>query len=249
MKATTNGFEELGLSASEANALESLITDGPATGSALAVRLGVQKSVSYFLCEQLAGKGLANCIIVNNRREYRAPEPELLQARMNGRRKEFAKNLSRLDSLMKAGTRRRKGATFKVFEGWDGLKHALDDVLKTHPKEINSFSMAIPLKHVPRFRRLIGKWHAKRAALGIQCNIFFSPEMQSTLGADRKKDDHTKVRFVKLVDPFPAAAIVYENKLTVIMWTEAPLVISMESKDLANWYKNLFDLIWKTAKP
>src|SRR3989338_9967972 len=102
MAATREAFSELGLTGGESRVLEALISGGAGTGSEIAGRLGVNKSVAYFVLEQLVQKKLASFVVINKRREYRPLEPEVLKARLERRKEDFLKNLEGMSALILA---------------------------------------------------------------------------------------------------------------------------------------------------
>jgi len=44
------------------------------------------------------------------------------------------------------------------------------------------------------------------------------------------------------------STVIYSDKITILMWTEDPLAILINSNELAGSYKNFFGSLWKIAK-
>ncbi len=42
---------------------------------------------------------------------------------------------------------------------------------------------------------------------------------------------------------------IYGNKTAIILWAEKPIVIAIREKEIADSYRNHFELMWKLAKP
>ncbi|MBU1930914.1 hypothetical protein KJ972_05440, partial [Candidatus Micrarchaeota archaeon] len=154
-------FSELGITDTESKVLESLVMDGPATGSKIAGRLGLHKSVTYFVLEQLTQKGLASFVVINKKRQYRPIDSETLITKLQERKKEFLQNFENTVASIQTVKQKRKSPSFNIFEGWEGMKTALHDIHKTLKAKEDYFVFAVdvPEKIFPRFRRFIRKFH------------------------------------------------------------------------------------------
>ncbi|MBI5636158.1 hypothetical protein HY993_04315, partial [Candidatus Micrarchaeota archaeon] len=204
MKEEEKSFSELGLSNNEGRILSFLLENGKATGSSVATKIGVNKSVAYFVLDQLVQKKLASFIVVNKKREYQPIEPELLKIRIEERKKEFAKNLDWLQALILAKPKASKQPNFSVFDGWNGMKLAMEDVLAQKTGvEYFVFAVDVPDNILSRFRRAIKQFHLKRSKKGINCRLLVSERLKNTVGADRKKEPNTQVRFVSSENAMP----------------------------------------------
>ncbi|PIU09710.1 hypothetical protein COT30_03035 [Candidatus Micrarchaeota archaeon CG08_land_8_20_14_0_20_49_17] len=242
-------FSEFGLTNTESKILEALISMGQSTGSGMAKRIGTQKSVAYFVLDRLVQKGLAGFALVNNRRQYQPIEPELLKLRAEERKKSFSRNIESIISAAMAAKKKRKTAIFKIFEGWDGMKIAFDDILsieKEYPYLV--FAVDIPEKIFPRFRRFIKRFHLKRSEKKIGCRLLISEKLSSTIGKDRKSEPYTDVRFVSSETAMPMAANIYKNKVLLAVWSDPPLAITIESREISDSFAAFFELLWKNGK-
>ena len=43
----------------------------------------------------------------------------------------------------------------------------------------------------------------------------------------------------------PAATNIYGNKVALIVWSENPFVVLIESKEIADSYRKKFEMLWK----
>ena len=253
MGSLSKAFSEMGLTDAEGRIIESLLAEGPSTGSAMAARLGINKSVAYFVLEQLLQKGLVSSLVVNKRREYRPVQPEILKSRLDERKRAFMQNFEGMQALLKMAGKRKERTLFNIFEGWDGMKTAFDDIIQTMKKmpdeEYFVFSVDVPDKTFPRFRRFIRKFHSRRSEAGIICRLLVSSRLRPTIGRDRSAEPHTSVRFVSSEYSMPVAANVYGDKVLLAVWAPSPLAITIQNKDVSDSFKAFFQLLWKVGKP
>lgn len=245
-------FSELGLSGTEARILKSLIADGPATGSAIAARLGMQKSVAYFTLGQLAQKGFAYFVVINEKREYRPLEASAMRAAIENRRKEFSKNFEQMTGILEAVKKARKQAEFRIFQDWAGIRKAFEEVMDM--KETGGeggivFTVYAPEKILPRLRRLMWHVHSGRVKKRIPCRLLVSQKLRPTIGADRKRERFTEVRFVSSEYAMPMNVNVYEDRTLLAVWTSPPLAIVITSREVSDSFRAFFDMLWEIGKP
>jgi len=243
-------FSELGLTETESAVFAQLVSLGSATGSKLASHAGLQKSVAYFVLGQLVQKGFASFVVINNRREFRPIEIELLKGRIDARKKEFARHAEGMLSAVLVPRKDAKRASFRIFEGWDGMKAAFDDILKSEKDgHYVVFAVDTPQKVFPRFRRFIKGFHMKRVEKGISCRLLVSSSLRSTIGKDRRSEKRTAVKFVSSEHVMPMAVNVYADKAMLAVWGDPPLAMTIESKAMSDSFRAFFELLWASAKP
>lgn len=249
MTENRNSFKELGITETEAKIFEALVAKGFGTGSEIAKSLGIHKSIAYFVLDSLVQKGLASFAVINKKREYKPIEPEQLKLKIDERKKTFAKNIQTILLVASTVKKEKKKTNFKLFEGWDGMKTAFEDILSTKKGEAYFvFAVDVPEKTLPRFRRFIKKFHQKRSEKGINCKLLVSEKLRSTIGKDRKSEPHTFLRFVSAEHSMPMAANVYQNKVLLAIWSDPPLAITIENDEVSTSFKSFFELLWKTTK-
>jgi hypothetical protein len=64
-----------------------------------------------------------------------------------------------------------------------------------------------------------------------------------------KKLKMTEVRILPKEYMTPTHISIVGDKVGIILWSEQPLGILIESKEIADSFRNYFALLWKIAKP
>lgn len=250
----TKILEQIGLTKGEALVYIALSELGETTTGSIVTRTNMQKSAVYFCLERLLSMGLVSYMVKNNKKHFSAAPPERLAELLEHRTNEIEKQKKKLQELMPelsamvGGAEKRAGTRF--FIGWNGMKTAFEDILKVLKKGDNYHVLgvyAVP-KVVERFRRFIGSFQARRAETGIKLSIVVNEELRGTVGADRKKEKLTSVRFVPKNYASPAVINVYGNKTLIALWTEEPVALVVENKEMAESFRNYFKMIWGLAK-
>lgn len=249
-----SSLERIGLTKGEIKVYLALLETGATTTGKIIDKTELQKSTVYFCLEQLIGKGLVGHVIKNNRKVFEAGSPERLLDYLKRKEKRLKKQEENVKKLIpklfaKMNVPEKRGEA-KVFEGWNGMKSAFDDILKSSgPKdEYLVFAVSIPPIIFGRFRRFIRKFHQKRYLKKIPTRLLINEELKDTIGKDRAKEPYTKVKFVQREFATPAVLNVYSGKVLIALWSEKPAAFIMENKEVSDSFRNYFELLWKTVK-
>jgi len=219
----------------------------------LARRLDFPRSTAQFLAESLAKKGFVSKTIKSKITFYTAERPERIAQIFQEQKEDFLKShsekekslqdlLPALQSLKKHSLASRPKVIF--YEGVDGLARVYDDVL-TSSEEVRSMVAYTPA-HANKPEKLV--IFKKRAAKGIHIRCI---TRDSQMARERKKNNKKELRKSILVDPEKYSWVpeiqFYDNKVNIASIDENFGVI-IESEQIAQAMKNLFDLAWSGAQ-
>ncbi|MGV8176376.1 MAG: TrmB family transcriptional regulator [Candidatus Bilamarchaeaceae archaeon] len=247
------GFlDGLGLTGGEARTYIALLELGETTAGPLVTRTKMQKTTVYLCLDKLMDKGLVSRIIQNNRRRFKPLPPDRIIEYLDRKEKEIENQKTRIRELMPKivamGSGEQTEASF--FSGWNGMKSAFDDILRTMKKgdEYCVFGVSVTPDTAERMRRFLARFHQERDELGIKVKIIVNEELKDTIGADRKEGKHSDVRFVGKEFSTPAVINVYGDRTLIAVWGDAPAAVLIKNRDTAESFRNYFKLIWGLAK-
>ena len=63
-----------------------------------------------------------------------------------------------------------------------------------------------------------------------------------------KNIPYAEIRYLAKNYATPAATNIYGDKVAIINWTEDPLAILINNKEIADSYRKYFEILWKNAK-
>ncbi|MFH1255935.1 MAG: helix-turn-helix domain-containing protein [Candidatus Diapherotrites archaeon] len=250
----TSFLEEIGLTRGESKVYLSLLEIGATTAGPLISRCGIQKSAVYFCLESLIGKGLVTYITKNNVKNFEAASPQrlldFLETQEKGIKKQKEKAQKVIPNLFAKMNVAEKKSAAKIFEGWNGMKSAFDDILHSSgPKdEYLIYSVCVEPAVLPRFRRLIGKFHSSRYRKRIPAKIIIGAELKNSIGKDRSREPFTEIRYLPKELTTPAAINVYADKMLLAIWTKEPSALLIENKSVSDSFRNYFKALWASAK-
>lgn len=247
-------FEKIGLTPGERKVYLALLGWPPVTTGVIIKETGLQRSAVYFCLDRLMEKGLASFFLKNNVKYFEAARPEKLLAFLEDKEGEIEQQKEEVRRLLPSLERRAAKAAevrgTRLFDGWEGMRSAFDDILIT--LKPGDDYLVLGVATVPavldRFRRFIAKFHAKRWQKKIRCNVIVDEVFRETIGKDRQKEPLTDVRFISKEYTAPAVVNIYANKVLIALWTEKPSAFIVESKEVADSFRNYFRLLWKMAR-
>ncbi len=245
-------LEDIGLTKGEIKIYLSLLEVGAATTGKITEKTNLQKSTIYFCLDQLINKGLVAHTIKNNKKVFEAGSPERLLDYLGKKKQilsEQEKNVEKLLPLLfsKMNVAEKKESS-KIFEGWNGMKSAFDDIIKNaDEREYLIFSVSPLPEILDRFRRFTQKYHQKRIESKIKVRVLVNEEFKDTIGKDRQKEALTKVRFIPKEFSTPAVINIYADKVLIALWDEVPTAFVLENDKLANSFRAYFDMLWNTT--
>ncbi len=235
---------KIGLSNNEADVYLLLLELEEALASDIAEKSRISRPHIYDTLAKLVDKGLAGYVIKNNRRYYRAVDPSKLMDFLKEKELSLKNIMPQLLELSKPKT---KKPIVELYEGKEGLKTILNDVIRTRPKEWLDFTSGRTKEVLPYF---MDHWEKKRADAGIKARIIFNDDR---FGRHRIKEVSKfkliETRFFPKGFQSPSHIYVYGNKIAIMLWSkDFPFGILVENKDISNRFREFFEWFWKISK-
>ncbi|MFC1710751.1 TrmB family transcriptional regulator [Nanoarchaeota archaeon] len=240
-------FHEFGLTQYETKVYLALIELGESTTGQILEKANIHSGKIYQILKSLQNKGFVSEIVKNNIKRYTPTEPnEILEFFQEKRKKvdeqeKIFKEI--LPKLNKKINQKKEKVYIEIFTGLKGMKKAFE-------KEISRYKK-------PRCLRINGiidySKHSKEFVDYFQYNIF--PKREKSQIGIRKivdknakanvREKQAKIRLLKYSSIITFNSI---GDLTIIsIWTNEPLFITIESKEMAKGFRENFELLWKMA--
>ncbi|MFH1456742.1 MAG: hypothetical protein ABIF17_01350, partial [Patescibacteria group bacterium] len=211
----------------------------------------INRTTVYDLCESLMKKGLLSKYKKSSGTYFNALEPQKLLDYLDREKKERNKETERqkqkieellpqLISLQNIYTSKPK---IKFFEGEKGMREAYEDTLTS--KEIILAYANVETMHdgLPNF---FPEYYKRRTENKIFIRAILP---QNKLSIERSKYDQKEMRDSRLLPSqkmsFSPEINIYNNKMLIASWKEK-IALIIESKELADLQKLIFNLVWDT---
>ncbi|MCX8159156.1 MAG: hypothetical protein N3D20_02590 [Candidatus Pacearchaeota archaeon] len=230
-------LEEIGLSEYETKVYLALLEIGPSLAGKISRKTGVHRRNVYDICDRLIRKGLVGYIIKNNRRVFEAVNPERFLDRLKEREEKFKEALPKLKMFYEK-TKEKQETNF--YSGKNGLRVVFEEQLEEENKEILILGASRKAFDVLPF---YFEWYDKRRReKRIRARIIAS----ESLG---KKVPLAEIRYIPEKYANPLAINIYKGKVALIFWKkENPFAVVINEKEVADSYRNYFELVWRIAK-
>ncbi len=128
-----------------------------------------------------------------------------------------------------------------IFQGKRGIRTIFEDILNY--KEYLAFASG------GKFKEILGtyfdQFQIKKRQKKIKSMILIDEALK---GSDYVKSIRGEIRFLPKEYNYPTATFIYENKVAFFVFTDYPTAFLIESKEVAESYRNYFALLWKIAK-
>lgn len=237
-------IEGLGLTNAEAVIYSKLLDLGPSKTGILIEKTNLQSSTIYHSLGSLIEKGLVNFILEGKIKIYSAESPNILLELHEKKKKEFIKILP----LLKQKNKNTITQTAKIYKGIKGLQTAFGDILKTMKKGEEYYFFQVYRKELEEenFLTFFRNYHLKRSEKGIKAKAFGMKKAKEKTTEIFKNLKNTQIKYI---DEFiPTGLSIYKNKIIITEWEDSPIAIVIESKAIANSYKQFFLDKWNKTK-
>lgn len=239
-------LQSFGLTPLEAELYETLLLLGDVPMAELIKKTQRHPQVVYRLVERLASHGLVLSSVRRHRKYVRAEDPEVFLHTQDRKIEELRSALPSLKALQHApreanvrvergieavrGLRRRawselvRGETYYIFSAsGDAFYNAMGDTLQ-------------PLERM-------------RIHRGVRKKLLaFESQREHLEQREAGWRVLSEIRYLPEEHPVPASTNIYGSVTAIQIWAEEPIVIVIESAEVARSYLDYFNVLWKTAR-
>ena len=238
MAAEEELLKSIGLTENESKIYLALLKLRSALAGQLTKETGVHRRNVYDSLERLVQKGLVSYVMQGTRRYFVAEKPERLVEIMQYKIEDLKEIVPKLKSQYESVS----GQEARIYRGKRGLKTLMDDQIATG-ENICIFGAYGNLDNVLQY--FFPQFEKRRLRAGIKVKLVFDENEKARAAT---KYPLVQARFLPKNFSGPVATDVYGDKVALIVWTDPILVTLIESKELANAYRNYFDILWRAAK-
>lgn len=231
-------LQKIGFASNEAKIYLILLEYGSLQAGEISKKTQINRRTTYDTIERLIEKGYLSYVIVTNKRVFKAVNPDLIIEKIKEMEKQAQEFLPQLKSIYE-GTKEEHEAN--IYRGKKGIKSILNDILKQ--KEYVVFGSNEKFPEI--MQHDFSLFQKRKKDLKINSRTIMSISMKNK---PLLKEAFTTYRFIPESYSLPTSTFVYGNKVAIIIWSEMPVGMVTESKDVANSFKQYFEALWKLSK-
>lgn len=245
-------LEKIGLNKNEAIVYIELSRLGQASAGELIKKTGFHRNIVYDNLEKLIDKGLASFITEGKRKIFQITSPEMLTEFLDKEQEsldEKKKTAEKIRAQIKKqfDTAREKQESV-ILRGVKGVKLISKDVFETNQDYVSFGAPAIS-------NEIMGKdfWMGVARRLKekkLRVKLLFNESLRDW-GEQMKKELGYTSKELKYLD-YPTEPItqttVYGTKVAIGVWTQKPIITLIDNAEVANSYREFFNVLWSQAK-
>ena len=236
-------LSDIGLTAGESKVYLGLLELGECNAGDIKRKSGLQNSVVHLCLNNLIQKGLINYVQKGRRRFYTATNPKHLLDFIDEKRR-------KIQQIMPSLLQKQKNtATHRVvvFEGVKGLRAMLEDMLLELHRGEEYVVLGSPKEAHELFEPFLLDFHERRQSLKIHMRAVYKSDAKEYAEL-RRKMKFVQIKYLPDSVDSPMWINVYHDKTLLFITGDVLLGIVIESKIVANNFKEYFTLMWNIAK-
>jgi len=243
-------LEELGLSDKEAKVYLACLELGASPVQKISSLSGINRVTTYVILECLSKKGLVSETQRDKKTLFIAEDPENLSILLEKIREEveeknkiLKKAMPELKSLIQLAG---KKPIVKIYEGKSGLIALQQEYMKAMKKDEKMCSF-VPIDYLHEVFLPEEGLKPKRLKKRVSIRIIYNSKK-----GDIDKNDPAALKETRRVPiekfPFKSGMDIYgKNRVAIINYKDKLMGISIESKELHDTFKIIFELAWEAA--
>lgn len=248
IKELPNTLHTLGFSEKEATVYVALLELGHGTVAEIARKAGINRTTGYDILDSLASKKVVSVTGKEPKQEFAAEPPGAVIGYLRREAELARERIAKAEALvpqLRSVHATQNRPKIKFYEGTDGLKQVYEDTL-TSTESIRAYANADDVhKGIPNY---FPNYFKRRAEKGISIRAIFPMNPAGIARAAFDKEEKREVAFVPADTYYFSPEInIYDNKIMIASWKEK-LGISIESAEIADAMKKIFELAWAEAK-
>jgi sugar-specific transcriptional regulator TrmB len=239
---------EYGLSEKESMVYLAMLELGPASVQDIAKKAGVNRATTYVMIESLKRRGLMSTFDKGKKTMFVAETPERLKHLSDVEMKAAEEKADRLKQSLPLfmalfNSAMETKPVVRYFEGPEGVATCRSMISQMQGEVLNFFALdegLVSLSKIDEGERLNlnSRIHGRALAAVKPGNIM--PKLDTNTWMVRE------IPYEKY--PFTGEMVFAENKIFVFFMKDKPCVFLLESKDVFNMLKIMFEIAWQQAK-
>lgn len=236
-------FIQLGFTEKEARVYLALLEMNNASAPMIAKILDLPKSTVYEIFKSLVQKGLVKSYIKKSRKRYSAVNPDVLKHKVEKQQDALDSMFPELEALYSDSASHKPQVRF--YSGKSGVKVILDEILE-EATEIVSIGSIHDI--FTKLQEYFPDFSHKRSKKNIPARII-TPD--SSMARKRQKVGKNELLTVKIRStsiPYHSLFFIWGKKVALITLEEDLSIVIIESKDVAQTHKAMFEWLWADTK-
>ncbi len=244
-------LETIGLTPGEAKIYLALMDLGQVSTGPIVEKSGVSTSKTYKILKRLQHKGLVSHIIKKSVTYWSAVNPKRILELLDSQEKELQKKKMEIEQIMPLLLKKMESLKdqqqAEIYMGTKGMISVFKeetDYLLANPKEVN-YVIGVMKGYSQTVYDFFKRLENKRNNLNIKRRFLFGEDARGSMPFI-ETSKFCEVRYI----PYSSAVSIniYGETSFISIFSEEPIFFVIQSKEIAESFKNYFMLLWKNGK-
>ena len=240
-------LQDIGLSKEEVNIYLAGLELGESSVQDIAKKAGIKRPTAYLIIDNLIKKSLFYQTFKGKKRYFGAQNPKDLEVEIKRKAFELTKIMPELNSIYNTLEFKPK---IRFYEGLAGTLTVYNDILDLTPENGEILSFAGIKNIFDKFPKdFATDYFTRRIRKDIRPKMI---AIDSEEGREALKNTEEEMRDTLLVPEnqfnFSGDMEIYGDKVALISYKENFMAIVIESKEIANMQRLMFNLVWNNLK-
>jgi sugar-specific transcriptional regulator TrmB len=232
---------KIGLDLKETKVYLAVLELGETTVLPIAKKSGIQRTYCYDILNSLLQKGLVSYIEKRGRRHYVATDPTTIEEQINENKKQFKSILPELLSLYQKSPLKPR---VRYYEGHQGIAIIHKEIIK-NAKELLILSSV--KEWISEFPEYIGEVkNLIKHKIQIKELSHRTKEIKDYI--QYYQEPNQKLRYLPKRIKLANDIFVWGNKVTFISYAKELIAVVIESEQIAQTHRQIFNVLWGISK-
>lgn len=237
-------LKEFGLTNNEIKIYLALLKFGNLSPAEIAEKTGFSRSYLYDALARLMEKNIVSSSLIKNKKQFIAIEPKKLGEILKQKMEKLQNLVPRLEQLQESS---KESIKVELHKGAYVYKTLINDIISTAKRNSEVLIFGIDDKALMNldkyYKTNLEIYFSKLEKLNIKEKVIARDRSKMLKGAKT-----TIYRFLPRQTIGNTAFEVYGNKVGIFLWGSPNYLILIENKEIADSYRNQFEILWKNAK-
>ena len=243
-----SGLEEAGLTDKEVAVYAALLEVGKGSVLEISRKACEDRTTTYRILQSFLNMPIAQTFKEGKKSRWAALNPRYLVDYVQKKKKVVQELFPELEALYNLNEEKPK---LQYFEGKEGLANLMASIIKEVKTRGDLLSFSAPGAASGYYStKQFVKLAEERAKKQIMSKILI-PSIEETPGY-LVGEDWKNWRHIKIVDPnkfpFKASFNIWNNKVAILTVRSHPIGVVVESKDVADTLRSIFNLVWEVTE-
>lgn len=235
-----NILKSIGLSKNESVIYLDLIRVGKSSVIDISKRTGIHRSNTYDILSELLKNGIVDKSTENDKRFFYPVNPNVLLDYHKQKEKELAEIIPKIEEMQNRIVEERK---VTLSEGMNSVKNIISSMLDS---EEPIYAYGTPKESLDILGGFLDDFHKQRIKKKIPLQRIHGAHSLNRI-RELNKMKYTEARYLPSYKS-KISTHICDNKVVIIIWDRIMSAITIENKEIAEAYKNNFQMLWNEAR-